>query len=71
MGTYCPKHVESDRQINIFEKISASIWFTIHKLTQDARETKQNKLLLHLVGVPHYFTYIDDARLKTKKKRVL
>jgi hypothetical protein len=33
MGTLCPKHVESDRQINIFEKISALSWFTIHKQT--------------------------------------
>jgi hypothetical protein len=34
MGTQCPKHVESDRQINIFEKISASSWFTIHMNTR-------------------------------------
>jgi hypothetical protein len=34
------QHVESDRQINIFEKFSASSWFSIHKLTQDARATK-------------------------------
>jgi hypothetical protein len=37
MGTKCPKHVGSDRQINIFEKISASSWFAIHKDIQQLR----------------------------------
>jgi hypothetical protein len=39
----CPS---SKYQINIFEKFSASSWFIVHKLTQDARETKHKILYL-------------------------
>jgi hypothetical protein len=30
----------------------------------------QIKLLLHLVDVPYYFTYIDDARSNTNQKYI-
>jgi hypothetical protein len=30
-------------------------------------QDQQKRLLLHLVGVPYYFTYIDDARSYTNQ----
>jgi hypothetical protein len=40
----------------LFEKFSASSWFIIHKLTQDARETKhKNKI----AGLKKFWDYLD------------
>jgi hypothetical protein len=60
MGTWCPKHVESDRQINIFEKYSASSWLLSTRSAQlysgvyrlESRLGRRLLELLFILGFP-------------------